>query len=142
MCRLLTDCLTQRLLTGETHQGIKLYPSYGNGRYYFNVKQYCSTYYTDTLNAITKGLSEGKSSNEPFTILSGTEASLNVTFERDMADVALTIYDTQGQLIVSKHIERISVGSVVEVDLPTAVGVYILYVAEGNSVFSKQYFSE
>ena len=82
-------------------------------------------------------MDESNLPEEPFTISSDGENNLFLTFNRDIKDASLTICDIQGRLVVSKHIGRISGGTVIETVLQTVSSAYILKVADGNSIFTK-----
>ena len=56
-----------------------------------------------------------------------------------MADVTLAIFDTQGRLVVSKYIRKVSSGSILEIEIPYVGGTCILKVADGKFVFTKPF---
>lgn len=124
------------LITNEASQGLNAV-LHGNGNYSCEVEKYCSRFSSDTVTLINVGQHEEEMQSEAF-LISTYKEGVEVTFKKEMSDVSIFMYDTQGRLILSRSIGRVSNGTAAHLDLPATTSTYFLKVKDVNREFVKR----
>jgi hypothetical protein len=121
------------LLANETLRGINILP-YGNGNYYCEVTQYCSTYYTDTFPAFSVSLPENDKVSKPFGMTFNPQSNvIEIIFHSFVAEVLIEVYDMTGKCIAEKKANNIDDEQKVELSFSdqSASVYFINVIADG-----------